>query len=279
MVRKVIYGALAVFLLFPAAAFAVPDGSSPDSSDTTTVYQTYSPDYSSRLDTLDFHLQNIDTSVTNTKTETIQHLIAIEGLLKPVEDPKVSQELTEEESEETKQLKELNGKIDGITKLLEVEEVPAEKDAAPVSGTKGTKAFSAWANVNPTGTYAQYAMGYLPRVDYKDHYAFLQDSQNSYVFVWGDLNISGSTISGKSDWVRWYYTNSNGYLVESGQGDTVTINTNSHVVMSDLDGMPMLGVENELLRKELGFYALVAVAVFSLASVLGFCIRLSSRYS
>lgn len=141
-------------------------------------------------------------------------------------------------------------------------------------------AFVAYANVSPTGTYAQYAIGMLPRVAWKEHYVFLQDTSSSYVFMWGDLTeADDNTISGSGRYVRWYYSgNQYGYLTEDGEG-SISATLNSHVVLSDLGTHPILGDELPLLRREVALYAVAAVVIFSLASVWTFTVRLRGSVS
>ena len=142
-----------------------------------------------------------------------------------------------------------------------------------MNANKSTISVSAYSNVPSTGTYAEYAKGILPRADYGDHYCYVQDSSSSYLMAYGDLKLSGGNITGNAHWVRWYYGGTNvGFVTEQGEGN-ISINPASHVVMSDLGNYPMFE-SNEQLRKELGFYAVVAVSVFSLVSVLGFVVRL-----
>lgn len=170
-------------------------------------------------------------------------------------------------------LASIDAKLDG----LEPEEVEIEQQESKAAVSINT--FTAYQNVSPTGAYASYAKGLLPKVGFNEHYCFLQDSNSSYVFVWGDLQ-NGNSITGTDvSWVRWYYANNSvGYVEEFGGGD-VTIQPNSHVILTDLGNHPMLDANDELFRKEVGYYAVVAVAIFSLVSVWSFVVRLRGAIS
>ena len=265
--------ALLLAVSVPRNAIAEPDDTQEDGE---VVTYTTAPDYSTRLDTIAFSVQNVRDSVDGERSEVVGHLQTIEKLLDTESDVKSVED--EEKSDETKELEKIGKRLEGIQETLVTtgEEIEEQK---PLSGSKAAASFSAYANVSPTNQYALYAEGFMPRMGYKDHYVFLQDTSSSYVLVWGSLDKSGSNITGNANWVRWYYqNNASGFVQESGSGN-VTINPSGHVVLTDLDGYPMLGVENELLRKELGYYGLVAVCVYSLFHVLGFTLRVSQRYT
>lgn len=271
-----------------AASLAILVGGSPalatESEDVESVPETTvrNVDYSSRLDTIDQHVKDVSSTYEGGKNELVQHLLTIETYLKPVPvtvvEP-VQEDDEEKKSPETEQLEKVEKSLEGIDKRLEsigkaiepeIEQIEEQK---PLAATKAGVSVTAYSNVPPTGTYAEYAKGMLPRAEYGDHYCYLQDASSSYVMVYGNLHLSGGNITGTGKWVRWYYSgNQIGYVTEQGEGN-VTINPNSHVVVSDLGNYPMFE-SNELLRKEIGFYALVGVSVFCVASVLGFCIRL-----
>lgn len=225
-------------------------------------------DYSAQLQSLSVGLGNVETQLETQRYELQQKLTSIETLLTPVEEVEKVEEKKEEKSDEVKLLESLNETVSGLAKseVVEIEE------QQPVQQTRAATSFTAYTNVSPTGTYAQYAIGYLPRVGYGEHYCFLQDTSSSYTFAWGDLAKSGSNISGNAKWVRWYYTSNYNYVMQSGEG-SVTISPDNHTVMSDLDGWPMLGDGTDAMRKEVGFYAVVALCIFSLASVLNFTLR------
>lgn len=275
MVRKVSYAILATSL-------AILVSSSPALADEDVSASTdYRPiDYTSRLDTLDQHIKDVSSTVDNEKNELVNHLLTIETYLKPetaIVDE--TQEDEEKKSPEEESLDKIDEKLGGIDKRLEsigkaiepdIEQIEEQK---PLTATKAGVSVTAYANVSPTGTYAEYAKGLLPRAEYGDHYCYLQDASSSYVMIYGDLKLANGAITGTGKWQRWYYSgNQYGYVTEQGEGN-ISVNPNSHVVMSDLGSYPMFE-SNELLRKEIGFYALVGVTVFCVASVLGFCIRL-----
>lgn len=263
--------ALLLAVSVPSYAIAEPDDAEEDSE---VVTYTTAPDYSTRLDTIAFSVQNVRDSVDGERSEVVGHLQTIENLL----DDDVKSVEGDEKSEETKELEKIGKRLEGIQETLVTtgEEIEEQK---PLSGTKAAASFTAYANASPSNQYALYAEGFMPRMGYKDHYIFLQDTSSSYVLVWGSLEKNGSSYSGNANWVRWYYQNNvNGYVQESGNG-SVNVNPSGHVVLTDFEGYPMLGVENELFRKELGYYALVAVCVYSLFHVLGFTLRVSQHYT
>lgn len=275
MVRKVMRYALLV------AALALVAGPSRALADEVEPVQTVqsSIDYSTRLDTLSGDIERLRGTVDSQRTELVTHLQTIELLIAPESQTVETEVKKEEKSDETKQLEKIDERLEGIQKELAPEVVEIEEQQ-PVGGTRAAITFTGYANANPTNQYAQYSIGMLPRLGYGEHYVYMQDTSSSYVFVYGDISRSASnTYVGRAKYVRWYYqNNTTGYVQETGQGD-VTINTAGHVVMSDLDDRPMLAVGNELLRKEVGFYALVAVSVYCLASVLGFVVRLRGAVS
>lgn len=187
---------------------------------------------------------------------------------KLIEQTQPEQTETINDMNELDYLASIDAKLDGLApEVLEIEQQEAR---AAVS----VNTFNAYANVSPTSAYASYAKGLLPRVGFGEHYCFLQDTNSSYVFIWGAL-ANGSMITGTDvKWVRWYYVNNtSGYVEEYGGGD-VTINPSNHVILTDLGDRPMLDSSIELLRREVGFYAVVTVVLFSLVAVWGFVVRL-----
>ena len=274
MVRKVICIVFSILFVLccPLCALAEDDG---DNDNSEVVTYTVAPDYTTRLDTLNYSVQNVRDSVDSERSEIVGHLQTIEQLMNK-QDIKTIEEPTK--SDETKELEKIGKRLEGIQETLEEKGVEIEEQQ-PVTGNRANVTFTAYANASPSNQYALYSEGFMPRMGFKDHYAFLQDTSSSYVLIWGEISKSGSNIVGNAQYVRWYFANQNmGYLQESGNGN-ITVNPNGHVIMSDIDGYPMLGVDAEILRKEVGYYALVAICVYCLASVLRFCVRLSSHYS
>lgn len=135
---------------------------------------------------------------------------------------------------------------------------------------------TAYGNTSPTSQYANYARGIVPKLGWDDHYVFLQDGTSSYVMVWGDLELADSnTITGSGcKYTRWYFVNqSTGYQCESGTSD-VSVTLRGYQVISDLGDLPMFSeTSDELTRRELMLYAVVAVCVFSLHSVWRYLLR------
>lgn len=163
--------------------------------------------------------------------------------------------------------------LDNISSQLES---PVEQEQKSVTRA-GNTSFVAYTNVSPTGSYATYANGLIPRLKWDEHYCFLQDTSSSYVFIWGkSLEYSDTnTFTGNScRYVRWFYhSQSVGYQTESGTAD-VSVSTNGHVVLSDLALYPMLTeTEHHAFRMEVAFYACVALVIRTLHHVWRFTLR------
>lgn len=274
MVRAIRHVALALglacTLLAPLPALA--DETDGIESAATPVEVPEDSDFSPLVEQLRDHTHSVDERFVSILTE----LYTLESILDRENEVVEPVEKKEEEPSEVELLQHIDETLSDMAE--EPEQVKREPEE-PIRAARISLA--AYANVSPTNQYSQYAMGYLPRVGWEEHYAYLQDGQQSYIFVWGDLEkVDSTTIAGEGcDWVRWYWASqSQGYLVESGKSD-VTITTGSHVVMSDLDGMPLLDPQADSLRKEVGFYALVAAVLFSLASVWTFTLRLRGTVS
>lgn len=223
--------------------------------------------WNQRFDDISGQLNSVSTDVGGLSQTLDGHLTNIEQLLAP--EPEVEVEGAKDELD---YLISIDDKLSEIT----LRETAEDAEVQAVGGTRATTyTFGAYTNTPPTGTYATYALGFLPRVGFGEHYVYLQDTQSSYVFVWGDMNAtSSSQVTGDAKWVRWYNAGTQyGYVQESGTG-SVTVNTNNHVIISDLQGWPMLtGANTELVRREVGFYAQVAVVIFVLAGVWSFTLR------
>ena len=275
MVRKVMIYAL---LVASIALVAGPTCALADEEQPVSTVQG-GLDYTTRLDTLSGDIERLRSTVDSQRTELVTHLQTIELLMTPVPEPEKTVEKKDEKSDELKQLEKIGEQLENIQTVLTPEVVEVEEQK-PLSATKATVTFTAYSNVNPTNQYAQYSVGLLPRLGFGEHYIFLQDTSSSYVFLYGDLRKTDTnSFSGNAKFVRWYYVNNvNGYVQEYGNG-TVIVNTSGHVIMSDLDDRPMLAVGSELLRREVGFYALTACCIFCLATVLGFCVRLRGAVS
>lgn len=275
MVRKVMLYALLVaatcLVAFPACAMA----------DETEPVQPVSggTDYTTRLDALSGDIERLRQSVEGQRSEVVTHLITMETLMTPLPEPVETVEKKEEKSDETKALEKIDERLQDIQKEIAPEVVEIEEQDS-LAKARATVTFTAYANVNPTNQYAQYSIGLLPRLSYGEHYIYMQDTSSSYVFIYGDLRKTDTnSYSGTGKFVRWYYVNNvNGYVQENGEGNVI-VSTANHVIMTDMDDRPMLAVGSELLRREVGFYALTACCIFCLASVLGFCVRLRGAVS
>lgn len=257
MVRALIL-ALAATLLFPVGVYAteVENEAEPVAAD-SEVHSPVSDAVTSR------DIQDLTDSVERFRGEIISEL---------TREPEIETE-TEDLSETY--LKSIDETLQGMAGNMAGDSLV---ESAPLRASNVNVV--AYSNVTPTGTYASYAAGMLPRLSWEDEYVYVQDASNSYIFIWGDLEKADSqTIRGSScEYVRWYYSGQQlGYLQESGTAD-VSVTTQGHVVLSSLDGWPMIESQ-EVLRREVAFYALVAACVFSLASVWGFCVRLRGAVS
>lgn len=163
----------------------------------------------------------------------------------------------------------------------EREELSVEDSSAdvgsPLGATRATLNLTAYGNVSPTNQYAVYSSGLLKEVPYKDgHYAFLQDSSQSYCMVVG----KGDSLSNLSDckWWRWYNAGVNvGWILERGTG-SVSISEGRYTVISDFEGYPAFQDNGiEVLRREVAFYALVAVVIHVLYRIWSYELRGAKR--
>ena len=257
MVRAVGSAALALAL----ALVLAPSPALAEGTDTADSPHTEAIDYSGKLDLLSTEVSELLTEEVKSNQEIRDSL---EKLL-PDE-----QEVPSDEPTDTDYLKSIDEKLSDVIASGEEPEIQVQQTMLAASSLS----FSSWSNVSPTGAYATYAAGMLPRVGFGQHYVFMQDSSSSYVFIWGDLAYDGQFFTGDADYVRWYYAGQGtGYVMESGSG-SVTAAAGSYVVMSDLGGYPLLDAQGDLLRKEVTYYAMVALCVFSLAHVWLFCIRM-----
>lgn len=154
-------------------------------------------------------------------------------------------------------------------------EVDSTEVGSPLGTTRATLNLTAYGNVSPTNQYAIYSVGLLKEVPYENgHYVFLQDTAQSYCMVVG----KGDSILNLSDckWWRWYNAGVNvGWVLERGTG-SVAVTEGRYTVISDFEGYPALQDNSlEVLRREVMFYALVAVAAHVLCSVWSFVLRYS----
>lgn len=175
------------------------------------------------------------------------------------------------------ELETLNSIDSKLTQIVGEQTTAGLMEQAPLAAS-ASHAFVAYANMSPTSAYANYAVGLLPKLKWDEHYVLVQDTSSSYTFVWGELVNENNTIAGEGSYVRWYYTgNAQGYREERGSG-SVSVTPNGYTVLSDLGEYPMVGGSEELQRREVGFYALVAVVIFVLHSVWRFVLRNSQPY-
>lgn len=163
----------------------------------------------------------------------------------------------------------------------EREELSVEDSSAdvgsPLGATRATLNLTAYGNVSPTNQYAVYSSGLLKEVPYKDgHYVFLQDSSQSYCMVVG----KGDSLSSMSEcrWWRWYNGGVNiGWVLERGTG-SVSVSEGRYTVISDFEGYPAFQDNGiEVLRREVAFYALVAVVIHVLYRIWSYELRGAKR--
>lgn len=254
-------------LAFAPAAPALADES--DAVVAQPVALATGRDYTSDIDAVRIEVDEVSSTLDQTNQ-------TLDKILETVTTSPDSEKLTEDREIE------LLSSIDSHVLELVGQGQSVVETAEPLAsgGRSTTLSLMAYANMSPTSAYANYAVGLLPKVGWSDHYVMVQDSVNSYTFIYGDIEYDTDTLVGYGcDWVRWYYqSQTRGYVMENGIGD-VTVTPNGYVVISDLGPYPMLSNNNEMLRKEVGFYAIVAAAVFSLASVWGFTTRLRGTVS
>lgn len=156
---------------------------------------------------------------------------------------------------------------------------PVPTEAVPVKAANGIS-LVAYGNVSPTGTYANYATGILPKVAWGEDYVFLSVTNSEYYMIWGDLTIDGAVITGDDcHFARWYYSNQQvGTLLQTGTAN-VRVDGGGYTMLTSLGDYPVLGDGSEILRKEVGFYAVVAACLFSLRFVWSFVVRLRGAVS
>lgn len=230
--------------------------------------ETYN--YNGQLDYLGQLLANQNDLLREVKTSNNELLALLVADTHEGED--VETDKDEEPSEEVRLLEHIDDSLSELTGTVreDEQEIQYNLDRA------AQQTFVCYGNVSPTGTYASYAAGFIPRLGWSDHYVFLQDTNGSYVMVMGRLTSpDANTIVGDGcSWIRWYYSGSNGYVVERGSGD-VSVTLNNHMVCSDLPNWPLLGDASvELQRRELMFYAIVATVWACLAVVWRFGLRM-----
>lgn len=230
--------------------------------------ETYN--YNGQLEYLGQLLANQNDLLREVKTSNNELLALL------VADTHEGEEVTtveeEEPSEEVKLLEHIDDSLSMLSGSVREEEQEIQYNVERAA----TQAFVCYGNVAPTGTYASYAAGFIPRLGWSDNYVYLQDTNGSYVMVMGKLTSpDANTIVGNNcEWIRWYYSGSNGYVVERGSGN-VSVTLNNHMVCSDLPSWPLLGDASvELQRRELMFYAIVATVWACLAVVWRFGLRM-----
>lgn len=175
-----------------------------------------------------------------------------------------------EQKDATKEVVEKDREADAV------EVKPAEVVGSPIGGTKAAISLTPYGNASPTNQYAVYAAGLIKEVPLNGHYAFLQDTATSYVFVAG-TGDSLAALSGAS-WWRWYNAgNLRGWVLERGSG-SVSVRDSEYTVLSDLEGYPALqdsGIEQ--LRREVMLYASVVVVAHVLGRVWSYQLRAGKR--
>lgn len=178
------------------------------------------------------------------------------------------------DSDEIAQLKAISSKLD--TLIADTAQPALEAVEPVVRNRAGNMVFTVYGNANPTNQYSTYAKQLIPKMGWKDDYVYFQDTANSYVLVWGDIDwASAGTFTGtQCKYTRWYYSGTgSGYLVESGVSNVV-VSTDNHVVLSSLAEFPLLDDGFTLYRQEVCFYAVVALVIFCLSNVWNWLVRM-----
>lgn len=140
-------------------------------------------------------------------------------------------------------------------------------------GDRAAVSFTAYANMSPSNQYALYAEGLLKEVRQDESYCLVQDTNASYAFVVGKADSIQSFTDAR--WWRWYNTTGYGWRLERGSG-SASVNAGAYQVISNIEGYPSLVTEvQDVTRREVMFYALVAVAAHVLCSVWSFVLRYS----
>ena len=205
MVRKVVCNACAIALV----AFLVPSIALAEPEEGISVA---SPDYSSQLERVigrldDIYAQNGNNSSGYDYTSQIDSVINRLDQMYTVQVQQnskldaIEKDVKPDEKEEVKKVEEESGptEIDYLKSIDETladiaeQEKTVEEEASPEvkAGSRAAATpLTAFTNVSPTSTYAEYSRGLLPRVSFSKHYVYLQDSQTSYMFIYGDVSES-----------------------------------------------------------------------------------------
>lgn len=255
--------ALLLVLLMPGYAFAEPATEAQVSQvDTTQLEESLE-----RLKELETEqgttLSTIETTLTSINNRMDEQQREQEQQEKDAEGDKTTEDYL---IDVTQTLDAISGKLDA----------PEQQEQTSLTRAQSFD-IVAYSNVSPTGAYATYASGLIPRMKWDDHYVFVQDTSSSYTLIWGsDLAYTDTNTFAGSQcvYVRWFYSgSSSGYLTESGTAD-VSVSTAGHVVLSDLARYPMLeGTEQHAFRVEVAFYVCVALVIRTLHHVWRFTLR------
>lgn len=186
------------------------------------------------------------------------------------EDEQRPTDAVEKEEEEQREVQKESG-----DKLDVQPESRVDGHSLLAAGDRASVRLVAYGNMSPNNAYALYAEGLLKEVGQNEQYALVQDSNQSYTLVVGKADSLQSFTDAR--WWRWYGTTGYGWRLERGSG-TATVEAGQYQVISSLEGYPSLVTEvQEVTRREVMLYAMVASAVFSLVHVWAFCIRLSRQ--
>lgn len=266
MVRAVRYGVQGICLALVLAVLGCcPPFAYADEPDVPVVV-----DNSQQLGDISTKLDELEESVTTSTSDILVYLRERDALSDAQKT--ADEKATEGQETELQVLQRIDSKL-----LEVVGSTVAEGDIDMSSYDRAASlVLAAYGNTSPTSQYANYARGIVPKLGWDDHYVFLQDGTSSYVMVWGDLELADSnTIVGSGcKYTRWYFVNqATGYQCESGTSD-VSVTLRGYQVISDLGDLPMFSeTSDELKRREVMFYAVVAVCVFSLHSVWRYLLR------
>lgn len=261
--------ALALALLVPSTALAV------EGEDVQPLGEN--PTQTQKVDQLLTVLDKMGTEPINVEVDNSGVEQKVETLSQEVSDLSKKVDLLGEMSESDKKT---NEQLDTINKQLEtltMQTATPEIEVAPLKATSNnTLSGNVYGNVSPTSQYAAYAARIVPKMGFSDDYVFYADSSSSYVLVWGDISLGGGGVFTGTGckFTRWYYSGTGtGYLTQSGSAD-LNLSAGQYVVLSTLGTYPLLDDGVTMLRHEMGFYMVCAVALYSLSKCLAFTLRM-----
>lgn len=233
----------------PCCCSPAPALAEPVASDTETVVVSAVPD-------------GLSDAVTRIEAKT-DALLTLEQQQNDTTDDGSTEQVTSRLDTISEQLGQIVGEVTS----------PELTASEPLRASAATVTLTAYGNVSPTGTYAQYAVRLLPRVGYAEDYVYFQSSNSDYWLFWGDLS-GGDAITGSDlHYARWYYDSASRVTQYQTGTASLSLSPAGYTVLSSLDGWPVLDDGTMQMRSEVGFYALAAVALHCLGSVWSWLLR------